>query len=283
MTASQLFAKYSPSGDERCYYCGGACGTEHTAKNYVKPTFTNRDIVAYPSSPYVCHGCMESLRSDLPLIRMIDGVERGPDATKTDNVKPQRVRMYSWIVTESGPIAATKAHITRLREVVLSPPDPPFVIVLATSGQKNLLFRAPVAWDRYRYPLLLEEETIDVNVDELRDRLALVTQVVAVVGKPGAVADTTIGQAIQFDKHYGNLDVFDAWEAVKPHPISRLAAWLAPNKESAKNEYPGIERGELPAKTRRTGRRAEKAPGNGTSGSEGHVDQVRFDFGESVQ
>lgn len=282
MTASQLFAQYIPTGDHRCYYCGGACGDDYPAKTYVKATFTNRDIVARPSSPYVCHGCMESLRSDYPLITMLDGSTRGPKGTDPEKAKPQRIRMYSWVITSDGPVAATKAHITELRELILDPPKPPFAIILSDSGQKNLIFRAPVAHARDGYPVMLEEEVIDVHTGLLAERIQLVTQVVAVVGKPGALEPASVGKAIQFDNHYGDLEVFDAWEAVKSQPISRLAAWLAPNKESAQNEYPSIERRTVSATSGRPGRRAEKAPEDGAGGGEGNGGQVCFDFGEPV-
>jgi len=267
VTASQLFAQYEPSGDHRCYYCGGACSDEYPAKKYVKATFTNRDIVARPSSPYVCYGCMESLRSDYQLITMLDGSTRGPEGTDLGQAKPQRIRMYSWIITSGGPVAATK---------------PPFVIILSDSGQKNLIFRAPVAHARDGFPVMLEEEVIDVERELLEERIQLVTRVVAVVGKPGTLEPASVGKAIQFDNYYGDLEVFDAWEVVKSQPISRLAAWLAPNKESAQNEYPGIERRGVSATSGRSRRRAKKAAGDGATGSEGHGSQVHLDFGEPI-
>jgi hypothetical protein len=61
MTASSLFASKNSEGVNRCYYCGTVCGDEYHTADYVKDTFTNRDIVRYPGFEFVCIGCVESM------------------------------------------------------------------------------------------------------------------------------------------------------------------------------------------------------------------------------
>lgn len=50
----------------------------------------------------------------------------------------------------------------RWREILTDPPEPPFLAVIGTSGQKNLIFRASVAHTRTCFPVQFEEETVHV-------------------------------------------------------------------------------------------------------------------------
>ncbi len=169
MTASILFAgkNYHP-GPCRCYYCGAPCSSDHLTADYVKDTFTNRDIVKFPGSAHVCSGCAESLGQGADELAMIDGTTK-----HRENSRGMQPRMYSWVLTSSSRLAATKAHIRHLREAVLNPPEPPFSIILADSGQKQLIFRAPVAMSREEFPVMLEDSEILVRPELLVERLAL--------------------------------------------------------------------------------------------------------------
>ena len=76
ITGPQLFAGIkNPSGDHRCFFCNGVCDETHKRKDYVKNTFTNRDIVKCPASEFVCGGCVMSL-NERATINLIDGSKR---------------------------------------------------------------------------------------------------------------------------------------------------------------------------------------------------------------
>ena len=226
MTASELFSGIKDNGENKCYYCGSSCDDKHGAKDYVKSTFTNRDIVAYPGSSYVCGGCALVMSSD-NIIELLDG----------ENREHQRIRSYSWIITQDERIAATKKHIAQLREIVLNPPEPPFVIVLSDSGQKQLLFRASVSLERDNFPVMLEDKIIIVNRKALKERIDLATQIIAVTGKPGAM-ELNIAKIAKIKEYYGSLKLYENWIAVKDEPISQLAVWLSKPMKEAKIEYP---------------------------------------------
>lgn len=200
ITAPQLFAGIKNNdGNEYCFYCGGVCGQEYTTKQYVKDTFTNRDIVRRPHSKYICGGCVECF-NDRDIV-LITGETR----------KKQRTRQYCWIFTEEKQIAATKAHTKELIKIILSPPEPPFGIVLANSGQKQLLFRSSIAWSRDNYPIMLEDETITVYIKELSEKLDTAKTVIAALGKP-ALSEMDSNCAIRYFDYYGNLDLFTQWK-----------------------------------------------------------------------
>jgi CRISPR type IV-associated protein Csf1 len=223
ITAPQLFAGIKfPEGWQSCYYCGGQCAEDHLTADYVKPTFTNRDIVRRPASPYGCKGCVACF-TDRD-ITLIDG----------ENRKDQWTRLYSWVFTETVQIAATKAHLKELTHIILNPPEPPFGIVLATSGQKQLLFRSFIAWDRENFPLLLEDECIMVSPIALAERIALAKRVIAAIGKPG-LAEIGFQSAIRFCDYYENLEDFYSWQLVMHEPLSRLAAYLSPSQKDCRS------------------------------------------------
>ncbi|WP_078124029.1 hypothetical protein [Leptospira alexanderi] len=230
ITPSSLFApsKITESEIHLCYYCGASCNDAYTKKDYVKDTFSNRDIIFHPGSDFVCHGCIASF-SESTDIELIDGEERSS----------QRIRQYSWILTTKNKICVTKKHLKEIRNMVLNPPDPPFAIILAESGQKHLIFRSKVAYSKNYFPVSLEDEIIFVNPTELKNRLDLIKKLIVVTGKP-ALADKYSDTSfyINIFKEYGeqaNILLTDFFK-IRDESLTRLALWIAPNKEDCKNE-----------------------------------------------
>jgi len=230
ITAPQLFAGITtPEGDERCFYCGGVCGKEYSVKKYVKNTFTNRDIVRRPGAQFICSGCVACFEDRD--ITLINGEHR----------KSQWTRLYSWIFTNNSQIAATKSHLKEITATVLNPPDPPFGIVLVTSGQKQLLFRSVIAWSRDNFPILLEDEIVTVSRQNLEEKINLAKIVIAAIGKPSLV-EMLCGHALRYYDYYSNLDSFGLWKKEMHNPINRLALYLSPNQKECQNEHPRTER-----------------------------------------
>jgi CRISPR type IV-associated protein Csf1 len=217
ITSPQLFAgTLNPTGEERCYYCSGVCGRDHSTNDYVKNTFTNRDIIKCPASQYICGGCLCTLNESATI-----------DLADQEVLTGQKTRLYSWVFTKDKKTAYTKAHLKTITSILLNPPDPPFGVVLAVSSQKQLLFRSVVAWDRVNYPILLEDEVILVNPEELKDKLFLARGIVAAIGKP-ALGEMNLMHAIKYEAYYGNLDYFIQWKSERHKPLNRLVAFLTP-------------------------------------------------------
>jgi len=226
-----------PSGGEYCFYCGGICGQDHSVKKYVKDTFTNRDIVRRPSSQFICSGCVACFKNRD--ITLINGERRADQWT----------RLYSWIFTATKQIAATKAHLKEITATLFNPPEPPFGIVLVTSGQKQLLFRSIIAWSRDNYPIMLEDEIITVSRQELQNKMHLASTVIAAIGKP-SLFEMGSNHAIRYFDYYGNLDSFGLWKKEMHNPINRLALYLSPSQKECQNEHPKNRRantGAVPA------------------------------------
>jgi len=227
ITASRLFGKNKIVGDERCFYCGTECESdpEMSVKKKVAKTFTNHDEVKHPSSQYICRGCDESLSSCIDLV-LLDGEKR----------ESQRVRTYSWIITQDDRIAATKAHIPLLRNVVCNPPVPPFSIVLSDSGKKQLVFRAPVSLSTEEYSVMLEDETVIVNRNTFPDILMAADYAASMVGKTGLLESTSFGYYSAVQKYENGIEVYERWLEIQKKPIARLAAWLAYGKGKGEHQ-----------------------------------------------
>jgi hypothetical protein len=73
-------------------------------------------------------------------------------------------RFYSHVVTPRLHACPTRAQ---WRTWLLDPPEPPFVFVVAESGQKHLLFRATISHSRERYAVQFEERSLMVRRADL--------------------------------------------------------------------------------------------------------------------
>jgi len=219
LTATSLFAHaygvQPRPGSARCFYCGAPCPPEHPAKEHIKPTFTERAVAAGGS--HVCDGCMLAFSDHLDVVL--------PDGSKRSR---QRVRNYSWVVTRRQAVAATKAHRQWLRRQCLRPPRVPYVISLSDSGQKHLLYRTAVAWERTPIVVWLDGECISYAAEELRDRLRLASRAIQAIGKRAATSPA-IQDYIRLEKAHPGLA--DSWNRLKNEPLTRLAMWLSPGKE----------------------------------------------------
>lgn len=112
--------------EERCWLCGGPThGKGQPVKKAIKVTFTDRDRAQVPESSFVCTGCFFCLSF-------------------------RSLRNYSICVTKDE-----LRHPDRptLRELLINPPDPPFLLLIATSGQKWLHFKGELAYGRDGYPV----------------------------------------------------------------------------------------------------------------------------------
>jgi hypothetical protein len=142
-----------PVGD-RCWLCGDPITDDpwHRDEAFGE-TFTNVTRAAEPSSSTVCQACA-ALGGGTAWKTY---VERNPDLG-LKCVHPLSWRTYSHAVYD----ASTPEHPSRSRwrELLIDPPEPPFVFVVAISGQKHLLFRTRIGWDRETFPVLVEEDEL---------------------------------------------------------------------------------------------------------------------------
>ena len=226
ISGSNLFVKnFNPVGDEKCYVCGTTCGNSYLVKNFIKNDFTNRDIVKMPVSEYICNGCITVCKNKLEF-HIVDGsiVESYP-------------RNFSWVITKDKNIAYSKSHIQSLREKIVNPPEPPFAIVVAVSGQKQLLFRSVVSNSTDNYPILFEDENVTVSISELNDILALATKICAALGKINLRASYDYSMSIKYFEVYKYMKDFILWYENNTKQLFRLASFLCEPMELCRLKF----------------------------------------------
>lgn len=162
--------RYGP--DARCWLCGGATdGVGWHRRGTFAPTFTNVNIVTLPSSQTVCQACVATSSGEA----WQRHAARRPDlGVKTTH--PISWRSYSHAVTATTSECPSRP---RWRDLLLEPPDPPFVFAIAISGQKHILFRSRIAHDREAFPVQVEEESVWLERPALASCLAAVEALLA--------------------------------------------------------------------------------------------------------
>jgi hypothetical protein len=250
VTATQLFAGYSPPADakERCFYCAGRCDARHKSVDIVKSSFTALDTVT--RSDFVCDGCIDAF-NERATVTLLDGEVR----------TEQKTRLYSWIVYGGKRYAATKAHRAQIAKLCLNPPMPPYIISLADSGQRQLLYRARVCTGRLYATVSLEGESIAYRPEQLEQRLKLMKQVCAATGKPALLEPITAQTGMRVVEYFGDAEILTAWSELQADPLTKLAAWLCPPKEECQSEHPEPERTENRPVIAETVRQADSAAG----------------------
>jgi len=113
----------------RCYLCG-AVATGKPKGKVIKDTFTDQSWAKAPDSDVVCDYCAWAL------------------SYKFDT------RNYSMYARGDKLDLLSRPQI---RSLLISQPDPPYVLLVAVSGQKWLHFKGHVGYSREQWDLMLEE------------------------------------------------------------------------------------------------------------------------------
>lgn len=139
---------------EGCWFCAAPCGERAwPLESVLTPTMTNHNIAAIQRSQAVCEACAWVMASQAWKDYVAANPDKGLKAGKT-----MGFRSYSHAFWQPDhhecPVRA------RWRELLVSPPEPPFLFVITTSGQKHQIFRSQVAHDRDRYPVQFDDVTV---------------------------------------------------------------------------------------------------------------------------
>jgi CRISPR type IV-associated protein Csf1 len=200
--------------DARCWLCGGATQYRgQPVKKAIKDTFTNQDMARVPWSKSVCPGCAFCLAQ-----------------------KP--LRNYSILATEDRLMHPARPEI---RALLLDPPEPPFVLCIAVSGQKHLHFRAQVAYDRDGFPVQMEETSVCVWRGPLREWLALIESLYTVFSKEEIRTGRYGANRI---RQYGLHEFQKLEDRLAPHRGTRLfdlAVFVAQKPEEKPKEAPAVK------------------------------------------
>lgn len=210
-------------GSHRCYFCGALCDESNETIKLVKKTFTAKSTVH--GGDYVCDGCI-AVMNQKATIHLPCGEIR----------ENQKSQLYSYVITETSVIAATKSHREWILLQCLSPPDPPFVISITDSGQKHLLYLAVINRSSRQIIVTLEGETIKYFPVDLKKRLHLCLKIAAIFGKPSLKDRPSISMLSKLCSVYNDELLPEIWMQVREKSLTRLAIWLTPAKKECENE-----------------------------------------------
>lgn len=203
------------AGDDSCFYCGAPAGESHPLE--LRSSFADWWHVANPKSQVICNGCDIALREKVPM--------EGRD-------KLQKTRSYSWLVTTTDATPYTKADKAVLLRHCLAPPDPPWALAIADSGQKHLLYRTRANCDRSPWVVQFETAEVVYTVPQLVSRVGLATVVTNALSKRALDQPLDANYAVRLAAFYEDSPELCRqameWFALRDEPLSRLAAFLCP-------------------------------------------------------
>ena len=140
--ADQLKNKfYQPTAEGRCNLCGESLKDGGIpVKKLLGASYMDWAIHKAPEEKYLCTACAFCL-----------------------GMNPEgRIALFRYPIVAAG----EDLHLcnrAEMREFLLHPPDPPFVMILPTSQKKHLFAKAKISYSRERFFCNLEERTIKVS------------------------------------------------------------------------------------------------------------------------
>lgn len=196
-----------------CWLCGKAINQGIPARLVIKDTFMDHDKARCATATHFCVACAWSFSERV--------IMAGRD-------KPQRLRNYSHIVRGDEWHCLSKGQKSEMRRLLLDPPAGEWLAVIAESGQKHIIFRAPVAFGRERCAIQFEETRLTYVPADLR---ALIDATTALLTGGLSKSEIASGDYASYRLMRLGLDSFLPHETtIRPRrgsALFRLALFLA--------------------------------------------------------
>lgn len=152
-----------------CYLCGK--GGDHPLD--LPSTFTSHSLAKCPSSSTLCDRCYQVIAGNEKQLFYWNENKKPPSWSKVWGRSLSRLyagrELISPIIDgERDGLRVVHSLPTRIeiRQWLLNPPQPPFTIVISTSGQKHILPFAQEAYNRDRFPVQFELLSVEVERQE---------------------------------------------------------------------------------------------------------------------
>lgn len=161
--------------DAACYLCGGDTrGVGWHRKDALGLSFTDVAQAAQLNSATVCQECAATTQASGWVQYVTAHPERGlkPHFDAKEGKAP---RAWNWLYSNHlfvGPGYHECPDRARWREILADPPAPPFLMVIAPMGKKQLIFKSRVGYDRDAFPVQMDDESIWIRPPAFRAALA---------------------------------------------------------------------------------------------------------------
>lgn len=197
-----------------CWLCGAKNVTGYPRSKVIKPTFTDSNLARSPWSEVVCDACTWALSY-------------------------RSLRSYSILATSAELIHPTRQE---LRDVLIDPPAPPFLIAVSQTGQKWLHLKSQVNYSRDAFKVRFEDLTVRVEPGNFASVLEFMERMLAVFSKSEiATGEYAVHRIQQF-----GLEQFDLFEGVlrplRGSAVFALALHVATIPEREKTPKKSAER-----------------------------------------
>lgn len=190
---------YNEKLEGECLICGGKINGGVLAKKMLSSNYTDWHLHKNPQSENICKYCVMTMMLNMEANRM--GLLR-----------------YSFCAGETLEILNRQ----KLRDRLLNPPKPPFVMVCAVSQKKHLAIKSKISYSRENYICMLEEEPIQVNLQQATDMINVCEALRGI----GFTKDEIANGIVRYDKiKQFRMDAFDKINRLlKPIRNTRLFA-----------------------------------------------------------
>lgn len=137
----------APEGNLKgdCWLCGCQTDRGHPKNKIILPTFTDGNLAKSPWSDLVCEHC-------------------------THILSYRELRNYSIFADSNGLKHPSRIQI---RDILLNPPEPPFLLCVAESGQRHLTFKAIVNYSKDRFIARMDNFNVIVEPGKFKWLLEL--------------------------------------------------------------------------------------------------------------
>jgi len=145
--------------DAECWLCGGGTnGAGWHFKDVIGTAFTDFNIAAAPHSSTVCQSCAALMKKEA-WVEACAAHDHDPNFPVKDGKKPF---LANWMFSSHVFSADEWLRPDRsgVRDVLLNPPKPPFVMTLASVGKKHVIFRARVNASREQFSVNLDDTEV---------------------------------------------------------------------------------------------------------------------------
>lgn len=163
-----------PAADGHCWLCGGSLGTAPwPLKQAFADTFTDFASAQRSESQHVCCACVATSKSEAyGQMAAQRGMPSHFPAKEGKGLRQLNWLYCSHVANNAGFYA--QPDRPGWRELLLSPPEPPFVMAMAVNGKKHVVFRAAINHSRALFTVQADETRIVVNRAEFVELLDIV-------------------------------------------------------------------------------------------------------------
>jgi len=153
-----------------CYLCG-VSPAPHPLK--LKVSFTAHNVAACPESDRLCDRCEYSINLRANYWNEAKG-KYSLLFARTWSWLYQGAKLLSPVIEgehDGFPVVKNLATRVEMRDWLLNPPDPPFTIAIAESGQKHILFLAKEGHSKEIFPVQFELDSVIIRREEFNQLL----------------------------------------------------------------------------------------------------------------